>query len=109
MALIRRLDAAVLAFAIARTHDGHAHSGHDGLHVGEVEIDHAGNENEIGDAADRLVQDIVGKQERIRQTRRLLDVSQQPLVGNGNHRVDGCAQLVQSPFGLRRLSVSLRT
>ena len=44
----------------AGAHDREAHPRHDRLHVGEVEVDHAGHEDQVGDALDRLAQHVVG-------------------------------------------------
>src|SRR6185437_17074989 len=43
-----------------RAHHRVAHAGHDGLHVGKVAVDDAGNGNDVGNALHRLAQDIVG-------------------------------------------------
>ena len=64
IAPLRRLDRAVLALGDAGAHHRHAHAGHDRLHVGEIEVDQPGHEDQIGDPLDRLTQHVVGGGER---------------------------------------------
>ena len=47
--LFRGLHGAVLALGLARPHQRRAHAGHDAFHVGEVEIDHSRDGDQIAD------------------------------------------------------------
>ena len=73
IARLRRFHRAVLAFGDAGAHHREAHAGHDRLHVGEVEVDQAGHEDQIRDALNRLPQHVVGRRERVGQRRRAID------------------------------------
>ena len=57
-------------------------------HVGEVDVDLAGHGDQVGDALDRLAQHVVGDAERLGERRAALDEVEQPLVGDGDQRVD---------------------
>ena len=97
---LRRLDRPVLAGHDAGAHHRHAHARHDRLHVGEVEVDETGHEDEIRDALNGLPQHVVGRRERLGQRRRAIDDRQQPLVRDRDDRVDALAQRRQPALGL---------
>ena len=84
----------------AGAHERHAHAVHDRLHVGEVEVDLAGDGDEVGDALHRLAQDVVGDLERLVERRAALDEVEQPLVRDGDERVDRVAQRADALLGL---------
>ena len=84
---LRRFHRAMLALGDAGAHQRHAHAGHDGLDVGEVQVDLAGYRDQIGDALDRLAQDVVGHHERVAQRRAPLDRVQQLVVGDRDHGI----------------------
>ena len=48
-------------FAGRRTgaHHGHAHLGHDGFHVGEIDVDQSGSSDQLGDTLHRTLQNFV--------------------------------------------------
>ena len=54
--------------------------GHDRPHVGEVEVDQAGQRDQVGDALDALAQHVVGDAERLDHRRLLVEHRQQPVV-----------------------------
>ena len=92
--------ARVVALGHRRAHHRHAHARHDRLDVGEVEVDEAGHEDQIRDALDRLPQHVVRGDERVEHRGVAIDHAQQPLVRDGDHRVDGVAQRVEADLGL---------
>ena len=51
---------AALALGAAGAHERAAHVGHDGVHVGEVDVDDAVLRDEVADALDGLEQHLVG-------------------------------------------------
>ncbi len=57
---LRGVGAAALAGAGADAHHRGAGVGHDRAHVGEVEVDQAGDRDQVGDPLDALAQDVVG-------------------------------------------------
>ena len=57
----------------ADAHQRRAGVVHDRAHVGEVEVDQAGDRDEVGDALDALAQDVVGFAERLEDRRAALD------------------------------------
>ena len=68
-----RLERAVLAVGQADAHHGRAGVFHDRADVGEVEVDEAGDGDEVGDALDALAQRVVGDAERVEHARLLVD------------------------------------
>ena len=71
-----------------------------GLHVGEIEVDQARHQDQIGNPLNRLPEHVVGRRERVDERRRPIDDREQALVGNRDDRVDAVAQRFQSPLGL---------
>jgi len=69
---------------------------HDRPHVGEVEVDEAGNRDQVGDALNDLAQDVVGLPERVEDRRAPLDDREELLVRNDDERVDVLAQLADA-------------
>src|SRR4051794_8111813 len=56
-------EGAVLALGDAGTHEGHAHAGHDGAHVGEIDVHLPGDGDEVADALHGLAQHVVSDAE----------------------------------------------
>jgi hypothetical protein len=85
-----RLGGATRAIArcLARAHHRLAHLAHDGADVGEVEVDEAGHDHQIGDAAHAHVQHVVGHLEGVGEGRLLVGDAEQVLVGDDDQRVD---------------------
>ena len=91
--------ARLLALGLAGAHHRLAHLAHHRADVGEVEIDQARHDHEVGDAAHAHVQDLVGHLERVGEGRPLVGESEKVLVGDDDQRVDILLQLGQA--GLR--------
>ena len=85
---------------LADAHQRRAGVVHDRAHVGEVEVDQAGDRDQVGDALDALAQDVVGLAERLEDRRAALDDRQQLLVGDDDERVDDLAQALDALLGL---------
>ncbi|VTR66382.1 hypothetical protein DESC_480092 [Desulfosarcina cetonica] len=96
----RRFQCPVIAAGDADAHDGHAGPAHGGLHVGEVQVDQPGHHDQVGDALDRMEQDLIGFFEHVHHLGVLRGQSAQPVIGDGNHRVGGLAQLKNALFRL---------
>ena len=105
--LLRGIERAVGALTHAGAHHGHAHARHDRAHVGEVEVDEAGDEDEVGDALHRLLQDGVRHPKRLQQRRAAVHDGQQALVGNRDQRVDDAAKRVHARLGLEHALAAL--
>ncbi len=80
----------------ADAHQGRAGVAHDRAHVGEVEVDQAGDGDQVGDALHALAQDVVGLLEGLEHASAPLDRLQKLLVGNDDQGVDVVAQLLDS-------------
>ena len=72
---------------------------HDRAHVGEVEVDQAGDRDQVGDALHALAQDVVGHAEGVDDRRAALDDLDQPLVRDDDDRVDLLLQLGDAVLG----------
>ncbi|MFD2353408.1 hypothetical protein ACFSTC_35245 [Nonomuraea ferruginea] len=67
-------------------------AGHDGLHVGEVEVDQTGRGDQVGDALHTGEQHLVGGLERVEDADLPVGDRQQPVVGDHDEGVDLVAQ-----------------
>ena len=105
IACLAASDGARLAVGGADAHQRGPGVGHDRAHVGEVEVDQAGDGDQVGDALDALAQDVVGLAERVEDARAALDHREQLLVGDHDQRVHHLAQAVDA---LLRLTRALR-
>ena len=92
IACLRGVDAARLARAVADRHQCRPGVLHDRLHVGEVEVDDARLDDQVGDAADALPQHVVGHAEGLFDRGLGIDHVEQALIGDGDQRVDRLAQ-----------------
>ena len=61
---------------------------HDRAHVGEVEVDQAGQRDEVGDALHALAQHVVGDAEGVDHRGLLVEHRQQAVVRDDDQRVD---------------------
>ena len=77
----------ILAGGAARTHHGHAHLGHHRTHVREVHVDHAGPDDQIGNALHGPEEHIIRGAEGVEHGGVLPQDGQQLFVGNGNEGV----------------------
>ena len=91
---------AVSPFGHAGAHDRHPHARHDGLDVGEVEVDETRHQDQVRDALNRLPQHVVGRREGVVERGGAINRRQQALVRNRDHRVDAVAQLVEAALRL---------
>ena len=105
--LLRSVEGAVGAPAHAGAHHGHAHARHDRADIGEVEVDEAGHEDEVGDALHRLLEHGVGHAERLEQRRAAIHDGQQALVRDRDQRVDDAAKRIDARFGLEHALAAL--
>ncbi|MNQ91782.1 hypothetical protein D3C85_1071780 [compost metagenome] len=76
----------------ASAHHRHAHFAHHGLHVGEVDVDHARTLDDVGNATHGAGQYVIGLGERRQQAGVLAEDGQQFFVGDGDQRVDAFRQ-----------------
>src|SRR5690606_10936681 len=75
------------------------HLAHHGLHVGEVDVDHARTLGDVGDATHGAGQHVVGLGEGGQQAGVLAENGQQLLVGDGDQRVDMLGQRANAFIG----------
>ena len=64
---------------------------HDGAHVGEIEVDQAFLDHQVGDAGDARIEHLVGHREGVREGRLFVGDAEQVLVRNDDQRVDATA------------------
>ena len=96
---------AALAAGAADAHQRRAGVLHDRAHVGEVEVDQAGHGDQVADALDALAQHVVHDAEGVEDGRVLLDDVLEPVVGDGDERVDlvlAAPSIAFSAFSRRR-------
>ena len=86
--LLGGIQRAVLARGDADAHHGGAGVLHDRADVREVEVDEAGDGNEVGDALDALAQGVVADAEGVDHGRLLVDDLEQAIVGDDDEGVD---------------------
>ena len=83
----RRHPSSIFSRSAARAHHGHAHLGHHGPHVSEVDVDHAGANNEVGNPLHSAQQHVVGRAEGVEHGGALPEHGQQLFVGNGDQGI----------------------
>ena len=81
--------------------------GHDRPHVGEVEVDHRGQRDQVGDPLDALAQDVVGDLEGLDHRGLLVEHLEQAVVGDDDQGVDLGGQLLDALVGLVAAAVAL--
>ena len=86
--LVRRILRPVGAPPDSHAHDRPPRVGHDGPHIGKVDVHQSDGCDHIGDTLNGLTQDIVRHLERIQQWSGLVDDAQQPLVRNNQQRIN---------------------
>ncbi len=91
---------AAVAGSDAGAHHGQTHLLHHGLHVGEIQIDQTGHDDQIGDALHGVEQDFVGLGQHVHERRLLGGQGQQAVIGDGDDAVDDLAQLLDAALGL---------
>ena len=95
----RRQNRATLAGGLAGAHHRLAHFAHDGAHVGEVEVDEAFLDHQIGDAGHARIEHLVGHRERIGERCLLVGDAEQILVGDDDQRIDRLLQFGDAALG----------
>ena len=98
---------AVLAGGLAGAHHRLAHLAHHRADVGEVEVDQAGHDHQVGDAGDARVEHLVGHREGFGEGGLLVGDPEQVLVRDDDQRVDVLLQLVDAGFGDAHAALAL--
>ena len=98
--LLGGLHRAVLAGGLAGAHHRLAHLVHHRADVGEVEVDDAGPDHQVGDALDALVEHVVGEREGLGEGGLLVGEPEQVLVRDDDQGVDVALQLLDARLGL---------
>ena len=83
----------------AGAHHRLAHLAHHRADVGEVEVDEARHDHQVGDPANALLEHLVGHLERFLEGRVRVGEAEQVLVRNDDQRVDVLLQLVDAGIG----------
>jgi hypothetical protein len=84
---------------LAGAHHRLAHLGHDRADVGEVEVDQARQDHQVGDRPNARVQHLVGHAEGFGEGRALVGDAEQVLVRNDDQGVDVALQLTDAGVG----------
>ncbi len=92
---------------LGRAHHGGAHAFHDGLHIGEVQIDQARIHHQVGDRAHARFQHAIGQPEGVGHLDAGRDHLEQVLVGHDDQRVGHLAQGVDAVIGIGAPPVAL--
>ena len=92
----------VLAFGDAGAHERAAHVAHDGLHVGEVDVDDPVEGDEVADPADGLVEDLVGLAARVDEGEVVVAEEDELLVRDRDERVDVLREEREAHLGAAR-------
>ena len=85
--------------ACADRHQGRAALAHHRADVRKVQVDQAGDRDQLGDALDALAQHVVRREERLLDRGLLVDDLQQPVVRDDDQRVDALAEPLDALFG----------
>ncbi len=84
---LRRLFSLVVPLAMTDGHQRCTAFGHDGPHIGKVEVDQTGHGDQLGNALDALAQYIIGHAERLLDAGPSVDDLQQAVVGDGDEGI----------------------
>ena len=71
------------------------------VHIGEVQVDQAGNRDQVGDALDTFPQDVVGHLEGVHHAGALLGHLQEPVVGDDDQGVHVLLEALDALLGVR--------
>src|SRR5205807_5275856 len=96
---LRRGQGALVAARLAGAHHRLAHLTHHGADVGEIEIDQAFLDHQVGDAGDARIQDLVGHREGGGEGGLFVGDPEQVLVRNDQKRIDHLVQLGDAGLG----------
>ena len=90
---------ALLAGGLAGAHHRLAHLAHHGANVGEVEIDQAFLDHQVGDAGDARIEHLVGHREGVGEGGLLVGDPEQVLVRDDQERIDHLVQFGDAGLG----------
>ncbi len=97
----------ILAGGFAGAHHRLAHAAHDGAHVGEVEVDQAFLDHEVGDAGDAGIEHLVGHLEGIGEGGLFIGDPEQILVRDDDQRIDVAMQFIDAVFRKAGAAIAL--
>jgi hypothetical protein len=97
----------LIALGDTGTHEGTPVARHDGLYVGEVDVDHSRIDDEVADALHGLQQDVVGPCKRVEHRDVIVAECHQALVRNGDDAVDAIDELLHTTFRVLRTLAAL--
>ncbi len=93
------VDGPVLPGPLADGHPGRAGVLHDGLDVGEVQVDHAGDGDDLGDGLHAVPEDVIGQLEGAVHAGLVVAERQQAVVGDDDQGIDLIDQVLDALFG----------
>ena len=91
---------AVFTRRFARAHHRLAHFRHDRTDIGEIKVDIARLDHQIGDPAHAFMQDVIGHGKSIRKGGAFIGQTEQILVGDDDQRIDISLQFFDARIGL---------
>ena len=94
-----RGESTLVALGLAGSHHRLAHLTHDSAHVGEVEIDEAFLDHQVGNAGHPRIKNLVRQCESVGEGRFLIGDAEQILIGNDEQRVDAFLQFANAAIG----------
>ena len=94
--LLRRHARAIGAGGLRRTHHRHAGFGHHGLHIREIDVDHAGTADDLRDTGDRAMQHVVGGAKRFVERHLVAEHLHQLVVRDHDQRIHVLRQRFQA-------------
>ena len=97
--LLGGLDRPIVAAGFAGAHHCLTHLAHHRADVGEVEVDQAGHDHQVGDPADALLKDLVRHHERFLEGRVRIGDAEQILVRDDDQRIHMLLQLGDAGIG----------
>ncbi len=100
-------DGALLARGLAGPHHRLAHLAHHRSHVGEVEVDQAFLDHQVGDASDARIEHLVGHREGVREGGLLVGDAEKVLVWDHQQRVDMLLQFGDAGLRITHAALAL--
>ena len=100
-------DRTVLAARGADAHQRRASARHDGLHIGEVQVDQPRRGDEVGDALDTGKEHLIGGLERVQHADVAVGDGQQPVIRDDDEGVNLAAQALDPGLGLNGPALAL--
>ena len=93
------VDRAGVAGGLAGSHHGFTHFAHHRADVGEVEVDQARHDHQIGDTANARVKHVIGHVEGVGESGLVIGHAEQVLIWNDDQRVDIALQFLNPGLG----------